>query len=81
MTFDEARLPILERDQDLLALNDALETLARVDVRKSRVVELRFFAGMSNEETAQALDVSTDTVTRDWKFARTWLLRELRKGG
>ena len=66
-----------ERPHDLLALDDALEALARFDDRKSRVVELRFFGGLSVEETAQVLGVSGDTVTRDWKLAKAWLLREL----
>jgi RNA polymerase sigma-70 factor (ECF subfamily) len=70
-----------ERATDLVALDDALETLARSDPRKSRVVELRFFAGLSVEETAEALDVSPETVMRDWKFAKVWLLRELRGRG
>lgn len=62
---------------DLIALDDALERLAAIDARKVRVIELRFFAGMTVEETAEMLDVSTDTVARDWRMARTWLLREL----
>lgn len=67
-----------ERPYDLVALDDALETLARVDARKAEVVELRFFGGLTVEETAHVLDVSTDTVLRDWKLAKAWLLRELR---
>jgi RNA polymerase sigma factor (sigma-70 family) len=63
-----------------VALDDALKALAKIDSRKSRVVELRFFAGLSVEETAAELDVSADTVWRDWKFAKTWLYRELRDG-
>ena len=63
---------------DLVAINDALEALARVDERKSRVIELRFFGGLSVEETASVLKVSPDTVKRDWRLAKTWLLRELR---
>ena len=80
VTLDDVRLPALGRNRDLVALDDALEALACVDERKCRVIELRFFGGLSVEETAAALQVSSDTVTRDWKFARTWLLRELRKG-
>jgi len=80
VTLDDALLPLAARDRDLVALDDALETLGRVDERKSRVIELRYFAGLTVEETAAALNISTDTVTRDWKFARTWLLRELRRG-
>ena len=64
---------------DVAALDDALEALARVDERKSRVVELRFFGGLSVEETADVLNVSRETVKRDWTFAKMWLLRHLRK--
>ena len=62
---------------DLVALDDALNALATADPRKSRVVELRFFGGLSVEETAEVLKVSPETVKRDWKLARAWLLREL----
>jgi RNA polymerase sigma factor (TIGR02999 family) len=62
---------------DLIALDTALERLGAIDVRKVRVIELRFFAGLTVEETAAVLDVSPDTVARDWRMARTWLLREL----
>ena len=61
-------------DFDLLALDRALEALAAVDERKSRVIEMRFFGGMTVEETAEALRVSTDTVKRDWRLAKLWLL-------
>jgi RNA polymerase sigma factor (TIGR02999 family) len=64
---------------DVVALDDALEALARVDERKSQVVEMRFFGGLSVEETAEVLNVSRETVKRDWKFAKMWLLRHLRK--
>jgi RNA polymerase sigma-70 factor, ECF subfamily len=67
-----------EDGPDLVAINDALDALARVDERKSRVIELRFFGGLSVEETAVVLKVSPDTVTRDWRLAKTMLLRELR---
>jgi RNA polymerase sigma factor (TIGR02999 family) len=66
-----------ERDSDLVALDEALDGLAAVDPRKARVVELRFFGGLSVEESAEALNVSEVTVRRDWQFAKTWLLREL----
>ena len=65
---------------DLIALDEALEALAALDARKVRVIELRFFAGLTVEETAQVLDVSPDTVARDWRMARSWLLRELDTG-
>ncbi|MBX7187160.1 MAG: sigma-70 family RNA polymerase sigma factor [Vicinamibacteria bacterium] len=65
-------------DQDLAAIDDALHALAEVDERKARVVELRYFGGLSVEETASMLEVSDQTVMRDWKFARAWLSRELR---
>ena len=67
-----------EPGRDLVALDDALETLAKYDERKSRVIEMRFFGGLSVKETAEALHVSPETVMRDWKMARAWLLRELR---
>jgi RNA polymerase sigma factor (TIGR02999 family) len=67
----------LERSRELIALDDALNALAAVDARKSRVVELRFFAGLTVEETAVIVDVSADTVIRDWRLARAWLLKEL----
>lgn len=62
---------------DVIRLNDALDALACLDARKSRVVELRFFGGLTVDETAAALDVSAKTVLRDWEFARAWLQREL----
>ena len=65
---------------DLIALDEALETLATFDGRKVRVIELRFFSGLTVEETAQVLDVSADTVARDWRMARTWLMRQLSQG-
>lgn len=66
-----------ERDADLVALDDALTALAAVDSRMSQVVELRFFGGLTVEETAEVLHVSPETVMRDWKTAKAWLLREL----
>jgi RNA polymerase sigma factor (TIGR02999 family) len=65
---------------DLIALDEALDALATLDPRKARVVELRYFAGLGVDETAEVLRVSPDTVTRDWKMARLWLLRELKRG-
>jgi RNA polymerase sigma factor (sigma-70 family) len=69
-----------EQNADLVALDDAMKALASVDERKSRVVELRFFGGLSIEETAHVLKVSPDTVMRDWKMAKVWLLREMSGG-
>ena len=66
---------------DLVALDDALNSLASADARKSRVVELRFFGGLSVAETAEVLQVSQMTVMRDWEFAKAWLRRELRGEG
>ena len=77
VTFEEGLVPV-ERGPDLEAIDDALEALAIHDERKARVVELRFFGGLNNEEVAEALGVSTDTVMRDWKVAKLWLLRELK---
>jgi len=65
------------RSEDLVALDEALKTLTKVDPRKSQVVEMRFFGGLSVEETAEVLKVSPDTVLRDWRLAKLWLLREL----
>ena len=77
LSLDHAPVVSPEGRPDILALDDALKTLAAVDPRKSRVVELRFFGGLSVEETAEALKISPDTVTRDWKLAKAWLRREL----
>jgi RNA polymerase sigma factor (TIGR02999 family) len=68
-----------DRSAEVIALNEALESLAKVDDRMSRVVELRFFGGLKAEETAEVLGISTSTVNRDWDLARTWLFRELRR--
>jgi RNA polymerase sigma-70 factor (ECF subfamily) len=80
LTFDEALFGGRERAEGIVALDDALNALAVFDERKSRVVELRFFGGLSVEETAKVLDVSVETVMRDWKLAKAWLLREMSKG-
>ena len=77
VTFDEALAVTNEPGRDLVALDDALQALATVDARKAHVVEMRFFGGLSVEETALALAVSVDTVMRDWKLAKAWLSREL----
>jgi RNA polymerase sigma-70 factor (ECF subfamily) len=80
VTLEDAPVGSPPPDEDLLALDEALTRLAAIDMRKSRVVELRHFGGLSVEETAEALGVSTDTVMRDWKMAKLWLLRELKRG-
>lgn len=79
ITLDEAVAVAPDRSPDLLALNEALHALAAVSPRKSQVVELRFFGGLTIEETAEVLDVSGDTVRRDWRLAKAWLFRELKK--
>jgi RNA polymerase sigma factor (TIGR02999 family) len=76
--LDEARLEAAARPLDVVELDRALEAFATVDARKSEVVELRFFGGLTVEETAEVLHVSADTVKRDWRLAKLWLLRELR---
>lgn len=76
VTLDE-RVGVSERGPDLVALDDALSALAAIDPRKSRVVEMRFFGGMSAEETAAVLKLSPKTVLREWRTAKVWLLKEL----
>jgi RNA polymerase sigma factor (TIGR02999 family) len=68
-----------ERTPEWVELDEALQSLAAFDLRKSQVVELRYFGGLTVEETAEVLKVSPETVARDWRLARTWLLRELSK--
>jgi RNA polymerase sigma-70 factor (ECF subfamily) len=75
--LSEVSIPVPELPVDIVALDLALEALAVKDERKCRVVELRFFAGLSTEETAEVLRVSADTVKRDWRMAKLWLLRQL----
>ena len=77
---EEVSIPTPELPVDIVALDLALEALAIKDERKSRVVELRFFAGLSTEEIAEVLRVSPDTVKRDWRMAKLWLLRQLEAG-
>lgn len=77
VTFDEALEISTERGADLIALDDALKTLERLNPRQSQIVELRYFGGLSEEETAEVLKLSARTVRRDWSLARTWLYREL----
>jgi RNA polymerase sigma factor (sigma-70 family) len=81
VSLDEALTVSQERGPDLVALDDAMNALAAIDRRKSAIVELRFFAGLTVEETAEVLKVSPETVMRDWRLAKVWLLRELGKGG
>jgi RNA polymerase sigma-70 factor, ECF subfamily len=73
----EADLSVREKARDIVALDDALMDFEKIDARKSRIVEMRYFAGMSVEETAEALGVSPITVIREWNAAKRWLLREL----
>jgi RNA polymerase sigma-70 factor (ECF subfamily) len=80
VTFDEQLVVAGGPDRDLVSLDNALQALARLDERKARVVEMRFFGGLSVEETAEILEVSPQTVLRDWKLAKVWLLREMKRG-
>jgi RNA polymerase sigma-70 factor (ECF subfamily) len=75
--LDEALLGTKARGVEVEALDEALTALCKIDPRKGRVVELRFFGGLSVEETAEVLEISEETVTRDWRVAKTWLFREL----
>lgn len=77
VSWDEALVVSEEPDADIVAIDNALSQLAEVDPRKSQVVELRFFGGLSVEETAEVLKISQQTVMRDWKFAKAWLMRAL----
>ena len=77
VSLSEAASFAVHRSTDLVALDDALIALAKLDPRKVRVVEMRFFAGLSVEEVADVLKVSKETVMRDWRLAKVWLLREL----
>ncbi len=80
VTLDEAvDVPDGDGEVDILALDDALDKLAQLDARQSRVVELRYFAGLTIEETAEVLGVTHATVSRDWRNARAWLLRQLKR--
>ena len=79
--LDEVLLGTRGRGVEVLALDDALRSLADIDPRKSRVVELRFFGGLSVEETAGVLQISPETALRDWRMAKTWLFRELTRSG
>lgn len=79
VSLDEAAVLSQERASDLIALDEALKGLTAIDPRRSQVVELRFFGGLSNEEIAEVLNISTNTVTRDWNVAKAWLHREMSK--
>ncbi|MBI5087121.1 MAG: sigma-70 family RNA polymerase sigma factor [Acidobacteria bacterium] len=81
VSFDEACPVSQERLTDILIIDEALETLTRMDPRKGAVVEMRFFGGLSVEETAQALQISQESVMRDWRLAKLWLLRILSSAG
>jgi len=78
--LNEAVAVFPDRQTDIVALDDALRTLADIDPRKSQVVEMRFFGGLSIKETAEVLNVSPETVLRDWRLAKVWLLRQLSQG-
>lgn len=77
VSIDDVQLAVHQEAAEVVALHDALERLQAVDERKSKVVEMRYFGGLSIEETAEALGVSVITVNRDWRLARTWLMREM----
>jgi RNA polymerase sigma factor (TIGR02999 family) len=78
VSLNEALLPSPERAPEILALDEALTKLELLDERQSKIVELRFFAGMSEEETGDALGISSRTVKRDWRIAKAWLFKELK---
>jgi RNA polymerase sigma factor (TIGR02999 family) len=78
--IDEGRIPSPHKGADLIALDDALNALTAFDPRQARVVELRFFAGLSEEEAAEVLGISSRTVKRDWAMAKAWLAREMAHG-
>jgi RNA polymerase sigma factor (TIGR02999 family) len=80
VTFDEALVVSADPRQDFVALDDALKAMEAFDERKSRVIELRFFGGLSVEETASVMKVSPATVMSDWRLAKAWLQREMRGG-
>jgi RNA polymerase sigma factor (TIGR02999 family) len=75
--LEEAAVLAQGREAEIIALDEALKSLAEIDPRRARVVELRYFGGLSNEEIAEVLQVSPNTVTRDWNMARAWLYQEL----
>jgi RNA polymerase sigma-70 factor, ECF subfamily len=79
ITFAEDLDVSLSKNEDFVALDETLEKLTEMDERKGRIVELRFFGGLTVDQTAEVLEISPDTVLRDWKFAKVWMLRELSK--
>jgi RNA polymerase sigma factor (TIGR02999 family) len=81
VSLDQALVVSPEQSMDLVAVDNALTALTKIDARKGQVVELRFFGGLTAEETAEVLKVSPETVLRDWKLAKVWLLRELSGSG
>ena len=80
LSIEDLQIPLEQRASDLIALDEALEKLVEFDERKARIVEMRFFGGLTDEEIAEVLGVSSHTVLRDWKTARLWLYRELSDG-
>jgi RNA polymerase sigma-70 factor, ECF subfamily len=81
VSLDEGLVVSSTPDADVVKIDDALNALAQFDLRKARVVELKFFGGLDLDETAEALNISRDTVKREWQFAKVWLLCELKTGG
>lgn len=79
VSLDVGQVAAAQPEADVLALDEALEALTAIDPRKGQVVEMRYFGGLSIEETAEALNVSVRTVKRDWTMAKLWLRRELKK--
>ena len=77
LSIEDVQIPLEQRASDLIALDEALEKLVKFDERKAKIVEMRFFGGLNDEEIAEVLGVSSRTVLRDWKTARLWLFREL----
>jgi len=77
LSVDDVQIPLEQRAAELIALDEALEELAKFDERKAKIVEMRFFGGLTDEEIAEVLGITTRTVWRDWKTARLWLFREL----
>lgn len=79
VTFDEQMAPSRSRTAEIIAIDDVLTALEAVDARKARIVELRFFGGLTTDEIAEALKISADTVLRDWNFAKVWLQHEMKR--